>query len=125
MSLPFALWLPPPGEGITSAVTVQLVGPAAAAAAAEAPAASVSDGGVSWGLLDEQAGFSLLKSSSACRVSSAPGWRRWLPTWGSWYLWKAQAVRRWQGVIAGEKNGHQCSCAVAVGLVHMLAAVGG
>jgi hypothetical protein len=47
---------------------------------------------LSWVVLDQQEGVAFAKHGDSYQLYSAPTWHRWLPTWGDWYLWKAQAV---------------------------------
>jgi hypothetical protein len=109
------------GECSSLQVVVKVMGPAAAAAAVAAAAAaqvatpaglltgdvdqqqqrngdmpaSTSINSSKWAVMQQEEGFTFAKCS--CRVyrlSYAPAWRRLLPSWGSWHLFKAQAVRR-------------------------------
>jgi hypothetical protein len=109
MSLTAVLWqCLAPEAGTRAEVTVQVVRPAAAAAAAgpgaapaaagpgpqqQANAAGASDGGgVHWSLL-QQEGMAFVKHQSNNVLVGTHAWRRILGPYGDWFLFKAQAVR--------------------------------
>jgi hypothetical protein len=55
---------------------------------------------VSWAVMQQEEGFRLLQHRSCGLLSSTPAWRRLLGPWGSWHLFKAQAVSRFPRTVA-------------------------
>jgi hypothetical protein len=61
---------------------------------------------INWGFMQKEEGLTVAAKHSVAILGSMPAWRKLVGPWGSWYLFKAQAVRRAGADIVGCQPQH-------------------